>query len=336
MPTAFDQRRQNVSDHDPLRNLLDFESINDTAKQAGNPVADLLNGFGSGIANALQAGADIIQNITNTFLGILVDNPITDLINSILGIMGIGQTAQTSSDTANTGVAIISARLDSIMSSGVYFSDTFDRGGAGLGSNYTERSFGSGAGGWATNGYDLYWAPNGAVAKASHGRRNTELSTDYQAGQILVGPPSGGSTESTEDRILLRQNAAQTDYIMASLITALSGADLVTSAEIGYTVADVYTRLGASESVVFAEGDRWELRTGIKDPVTLVVDDYRFQLYRNDSLVIDRTDAAMASQIGASHRGAGPGMRAGVSLFFAFLQVAATPMHIFAAADRIP
>ena len=244
--------------------------------------------------------------------------------------------AQATANTANTGVAQLFAIIDGILSGGASFSDTFDRSGSGLGSSYTERVFGPGAGGWGTNGFDLYWGPGGAVDNTIHGRRNTALTTDYQAGQIIVGTPAGGNTSSTEVRIILRQNAAQTDNVIARIITGISGPDTLTSAEIGYTVGDVYTRLGATEPVTFIDGDRWEFRAGVKDPVTLVVDDYRFQLYRNSALVLDRTDATMASQIGASHRYPGPGMRAGVSLFFAFIQVAATPIQAFAAADRTP
>ncbi|MGV0793011.1 DUF7257 domain-containing protein [Mycolicibacterium sp. XJ1819] len=45
MPRAHDRRRQSVSDHDPLRNLLDFESVHDTANKSGNPIRMALEGI---------------------------------------------------------------------------------------------------------------------------------------------------------------------------------------------------------------------------------------------------------------------------------------------------
>lgn len=78
MPRAFDRRRQSTNDHDPMSNLLDYESVLDTtANNVGGPIRgvfdQLLGAFGlGGVADWLgglpQTPEDIWTNVTNIFI----------------------------------------------------------------------------------------------------------------------------------------------------------------------------------------------------------------------------------------------------------------------------
>lgn len=231
--------------------------------------------------------------------------------------------AQGSANTANAGVTDIYARLDAGDVSGDYLFDTFDRTGSDMGPNYFQRYVGPGAGGWGTNGSSVHWSQNGATELTGLAIHDTALTTNYQSARIVHGLPTDASNVKPRLYIILRSNATLDTYVIASVAN--------NTCEIGYVISDTYTRIGAAEAVNFADGDSLEFRAGT------AADDYQFLLYRNGALVCDRTDAAMASQMGASYLQAGFGQLAGIQFFgFFFSQIAPADIHSFAAADRTP
>lgn len=80
MPRAWDRRQQGSADHNPLSGLLDFESVDETAKKAGSPIRTALDGMLSllGLGGILQFvqqllgggvdGVAVWTNIANVFL----------------------------------------------------------------------------------------------------------------------------------------------------------------------------------------------------------------------------------------------------------------------------
>lgn len=297
----------------------------------GQPTPEQMKRFGGGFVNGIVA--TVLYGLSG--ISIFGINPLDPLGIGYLRAWGDefsqrandafnnAATAQGSANTANTGVATLAARLDAGDSGGSFITDTFDRTGSDMGSDYFQRYIGPGAGGWGTNGNSVHWSQNGAVELYAFARHNSTLLTDYQSGRLVHSAMLGASNVQPRNYILLRCNSALDTYVSASWS--------VDSCEIGVTVSDTYTRLGTAVAVTVSDGDRWELQVGT------AADGYQFLLYQNDSLVCDRTDSGHISQMGASYRHPGFGDLAGVQFFgFFFSQIAPADIQSVAYSDRTP
>ena len=269
---------------------------------------------------------DILDSIP--FIGPPLGNALEDLAN-LFGLMNDRtQNSQGSADTANSGVARLDAALAALTSTGTVITDNFDRTGGDLGTNWVQQ-YGAGVGSLGTDGNNAYWNAAGSSSRICWARHITVLTSDNQMCSMVQTVPVDASNDDPALMMILRCDVGLDNMVVASIY--------YNRVEIGYYLSNSYTRLGAQESVDTASGDRWAFYAGTTadtDPDG-VGDERQFLLYRNDSLVCNRTDAADVTMMGASYRHVGLGMNAGVTFVpFTFLQTAPPKIQGWAAADQ--
>lgn len=240
--------------------------------------------------------------------------------------------AQASGDTANTGVAMLNARVNGVIAGGTAFSDTFSRDGADLGPDYfTTYGAGSGTIGTTTaNAGTTLWTPSG-FADRSWAATNTAnpMTTNRVRVSLVIDQFVWTPTSNQAIIYLIGRSDATQDNAVVALLGNIDSS-FVGSAEIGYIVAGVYTRLGFAAPITTGQGDLWDLELGVVGG-----SDLEFHLLQNNAVVVNETDTLAASQLGAGfdYVGLGGNCYIGAGPFGTTYQGAMPNIQVLAGAD---
>lgn len=274
---------------------------------------------------------DAITDLANMF-GLMKDTTATAQVT--------GNVAQSSADTANSGVAALNAHA---AGTGTVFIDSFDEPAASnLGANYT-RFMSSGSGTWGPDGSgNLVWTPAGATSQICADLvSGAAMVTKYQSiTVVLTTPPAAthtfGCVNSSID-LVLRSDIAGATFVSAHV----DGQGVVW---IGYVNSGGgFNQLGAQVTLTgMANGDIFEFRAGVATGG--VTEDYQFDLLQNGLTVISRTDSSHLSLNGSApstwvgtYDYAAYQVTAGTDVaFFLTAQMSAPTTQILTVADRTP
>lgn len=288
-----------------------------------NIIPQILGGLN--LADPIHTAVDVVTKFASTML-----DPLGFFANLVGGVVPNHQSpatvgvAQYAADTANSGVAILNAKV-SAPPSGLTFTDTFNRAvTTNLGTDY-DRVMGSGPGTWGTDGLgNAVWMVSGFGSQLCLDRVIYPMTTKYQSiSTVMTAPPAGAFTGNSQTKLCLRMNTAKTTYVVATIDCGF--------VEIGYVLAGAYTRLGSTVPLTQSSGDLYEFRAGT------VTNDYEFVLLQNGLTVCNRFDTGHASQVGVGTYDYGGVIAvAGVTFFFIFLQMPAPTLQVLTVADRTP
>lgn len=370
MPRALDVK-QPAADHDPTRSgtefhLQAFQDIDaiiaailagalETFKNLIIPAIEELTGIDLSLVLAVFDDLDFdfsdpvaflwslinailaLPEILAALLGPLID-AIIDAFNGvalgagsllqgvwdvIAGLFGMGDDAQATA-TSNAGeIAAIKAGLSGAgVGGGLSIIDDFDRPVATTLTGYTQIYSGAGAGTEGTDGGGYcHWSEAGSTARTVINRHNTPLTTNTQYASFVLRERVGAFNVSAADRTLrLRCDTAATTGVGISVGNA--------AVTLSCTVAGAVTVFGSATGLSLKAGDFWELLAGT------AAEPYRFIVKCNGSTVVDYTDAAHVSQLGASYLYPAFGGTAGVNLFLLYAQYKPPDVGAFSAADR--
>lgn len=245
-----------------------------------------LQDLNDGIANLFNGSSDVNTGISNA-------------LESLGNVLGIGHQAQSSADNANIGVQILNARLDAV---GVVGYDEFDYGSANIlpSDKYALTSSGPGGGNYGPNGKgQLEWKPSGLSAREKVYKR-TDMPLDTDNGAVtavwstrIKDPLFSDGYGYLQGRMY---NANNDTYIRARIDNNTA----VIQAVVGGSV----TSIGSSASVSTSNGDVWEFWYGT------LTNPYRFWLKQNGSVVLSVEDTGHVSLLGPDYRMCGLGGRA--------------------------
>jgi len=242
------------------------------------------------------------------------------------------QGAQASANTANTGLAILNARVNGIIIGGAYLYDTFDRDVADIASDpaYDVHYFnGPGSMGVSSSYAGIaYWNPVGfSDAQIFCRDVTTPMTTNVVRLSTVVSAFTYGDAGNQAHIYLMgRMSADLQNYVTA----AISGDGYVA---IGYVVAGAYTQLGALGTVTVSTGDLWDFEIGT------VGDEWQFRLLQNNAERLVRNDLGHASHKdatpGTTYKWTAFGGDCGIvtAPFFTTAQSAMPSFQVFAAAD---
>jgi hypothetical protein len=324
---------------------IDFDPVSAAVHFAQNVLkplevfASLVNGRLPDI-QAPQIVADIINTIEravdNTpIVGPIVGNIIDPIFNALRTLLGIGQQAQTSANTANTSVASILAKLNAQgVVDGVSISVEFNEARANaLDPNiWHQNPFGPGNGSDGPDGNgNLHWFEQGYAVRGVTSRHLTPLHTGRQSVAILLSSKPvywlGGAASW---KMQARMNATETDWVEAWFVK--NGYNDLEYG-ISYALNNTVTRLGGSARAADNEGDVWEFRPGVGTGPDA---DYTFEIVQNGVTKMSRVDTAHASAFDQdTHLYSAITRIAGVDQFFGVLTQKPCPdFGVFAAADR--
>ncbi len=225
---------------------------------------------------------DIIAAIVNTFRQIPIIGPgIADLIDSILGMIGLSDDAQSSANNANNEITAIKAGLSAnAVTGGVSVVDDFDRGPVtNLGTDWTQIYQGSGGGteGCDGTGYS-HWAATGNGVRQVFNRRNTVLTTKTQYNSFVLKTKMGGVTGAGSNAartMVLRSNADGSTCILFTILPA----SINLTAYVAGTAHGLQSAAPATKP-----GDVWEFLAGFTG------NDHRYVVKLNTKTVIDFVD----------------------------------------------
>lgn len=280
-----------------------------------------------------------IRNLVNILVDVLdmipiIGPPAGDALHYFAQILGVFRDntagAQGSADTANTGVAILNARVNEIVTGGVSLYDTFSRDVPDMATDADyDVAYSGGSGNMALTNASTGVARWNAVGYSDTrfvARHKTPMGTVRQRASTVIGAFTYGfAGNQAHVELMGRMDAARDNYVRAYL-----GAD---SAEIGYVVSGVYTRIGAAETVSVSSGDLWDFEVGVPG------DDWRFRLLQNNSLRVDRTDLGHSSMKDTTPGTAykyvafGGDCAIGAGAFGSTYQIGMPDFQVFAAAD---
>jgi hypothetical protein len=323
--SAYDVQKP-TTDHDPTANLLNYDDIDATTEKAGGIIGGLIGGAVSlaqnildtilgisaepiaelqtWVTNILSIPANIIAGFTG---GSSSGGPFSGVFDTIRGLLGVGNNAQTSAGRALAEIELLKA------DGGGGLSDPFEGAQAvTLGTNWHQR-YKDG-----TDGYlgrdgsgNASWTPIGGGVMTSLNRFDTAMTSNRQKVGIVLGDVIANTTNPPQAGGLGRMNVAQDSYSVSVL-----GNGFV---ELGYVISDVYTRLGATATgVSMAPDDTWDTIFGDGD-------DNVYTLLRNNIPIITRNaaDGVSSALRGSSYLNAGFFEHAGNNFFgFGFIQVA--------------
>jgi hypothetical protein len=282
-------------------------------------VTALTGGFAPGISAFVQLSGWAVttlpamilaplQSLISALVSVLapfpiVGNVVTDLA-SAFGLLNDNTTvaqstadgAQGSANVANTGVAILNARVNGIIAGGATYSDTFSRTGSNtLGSDYTlkygaavENLDNSGSGTVGTdpaNSGTTVWTPSG-FADRTWAAINTvnPMTTNRSRVSIVVSPFTFAGAGNQENVYLIGRADATLDNFVIARIGNLDVSGPGTC-EIGYVKAGVYARFGSvTGGLDLGHDDLWDFEVGT------AADDDQFRLLQNNALRVDVTD----------------------------------------------
>lgn len=288
------------------KNLPELFGVVDTDLDGDIDFADVWNTLWDTGLKPLEwipiVSQNTIDRIYNAWanLGSMVDldRPQTDVLDSVTGLLNaiLGSQAQ---------VAAVEARVRAIESGAAIITDDFARTASlDLGTNYTVRNVsGAGAGSIGTDGKgNAVWFASGAGSRVQYVRRNdATVPTDGFLFRIVI---------SSNPQSYIFDDAYT--YFMARMNTS---ADTAIRLRLGYgtaqlqaVVSDVVTNLGSSATIpIGMAGKTLEWQGGEPGGVNL----RHFSVWLDSALIIDGTDSAPVSQVGASYRSIALGMETG-------------------------
>lgn len=214
-------------------------------------------------------------------------------------------TADTKSDTANVGLAILTARVNKYIVDGASFTDTFARDVAEFSQDPDYDVHYEGGSGYlyvsaAENGI-LRWsdAGGGFTDTSFIARRKTPMGTNKVRASVIINDFTYGyAGNQSHVRIMGRMDAARANYVLGVIEDGW--------AEIGVVRDGVYTRLGPVEQIVTNPGDLWDWEMDVDD------NPFKFRLVQNNAPRVVRTDVEQLSRIDTD-----PGVDTGVYNFCA-------------------
>lgn len=262
------------------------------------------------VQNIIDFAVDVISG---GILGQTSGNSVSEFFNTILDLFNIGQNANSVNTQQN-------ALIDEILSGGGGIIETFDGPEMTTLTNFSQRRLSGVAGTSGRKNGSAHWDPSGSADSIMINTHNTALQSNNQKASLIINSNIGPNSNPSRLGIQLRCNDAQDTYIEGRIER--------NTCEIGYVINDVYTRLGSQSGHSGAAGT-WELVAGTSD------DERQFLLYRNGQLLVDETDSADASAMGANNLKTGFIQKAGTNFFWIFVQVSVPDCDTFTAADRM-
>lgn len=243
---------------------------------------------------------NLTDGLGNLFFGSANENlGISNALESITGIWGVGNSAQSSANDANIGVQVIQARLDA---PGVVGYDEFDYASANTlpGGSYSLYSEGPGSGNYGPNGKgQVVWKPSGASRRQKiYKRTDVPLSTD-----------NGVVTAVWSTDIDSPLFSDGWGYLCARIATGdnttrIQAAINHNSVRVQALNAGTVTNIGSSASVDTENGDVWQFWFGI------LTNSYKMWVKQNNVTVLSVEDTGHVSQLGSGHRMCGFGGQA--------------------------
>lgn len=230
------------------------------------------------------------------------------LVNRFLGISGTGWGAADADHAIAANAATLLglsnqvAQLQTVFTSGVTGGDEFERTESNLGADW-DMDYGSGGGGWKTNGHDAYWDKSGTAARKSIGRyipltaQNDLMyttATFASAPEDPVFPPGSPAI----NRVATRMSADNQNYVYADFGNG--------QVKIGRVVSGVETVL-ATGSLPANIGSSTQGTIVAGKPGTARY----FKALLNGGFALDVTEASAISMVGSSYRQGGFGGEAG-------------------------
>lgn len=305
VPAGVDEYRVRfIITEDASAGTVHFDDV--VSRQIGQIKQSWVQNLAQDFADALAFIQGVIDRIFNGWanLGELIDfdNPLGSVIDAIAGLLGISLGAQ-------SNVSAVEARVRALESAGNTIMDDFARGSdTSLGSNYTVRSFGGGAGSIGTDGRgNAVWRPSGFGNRTQMARRNdATLGVDgflYRA--VFASNPQSYLFDDAYTYLLARVNATGTSYLRLRLGygTALLQA----------VVSDSVTNIGSSVSIPTNMAGRvLEWQGGRSGNTEL----RSFRVTLDGNQIINATDSGAVSALGSNNRGVGLGMETGNRLVF--------------------
>lgn len=295
-------------------------------------LSSFINDIVSGLGDAITFIQNVLDAIISAIRGIpFVGGTVADVLSDVTGLNGRANNAQTSADTANVGLAILTARVNNIISGGAVLWDTFDRNVADIASDPAyDVAYAAGPGSMelstASSGV-ARWLPVG-YSDASFVARDvtTPMTTNFVRVSTVIDDFIYGSAGNQAHIMLMgRMSAARDTYVVGIVEDGL--------AEIGYVVSGVYTRMGGQETISTFSGDLWDLEIGA------LGDEWRFRLLQNNAVRVDRTDLGHASSKdtvpGTTYiwTAFGGDCAIGAGFFGTTYQIGMPNFQVFAAAD---
>lgn len=300
-PTALWDTIDDLVKDIPILNVI-VDQIDQLAHKVQQVIDNIINAVSTGIYDLSQGN----------FIG-----AIYDVVNILFG----------SALNANTHNSIQDSRLDAIgVTSGVSIFEDFSGANLTTLPNFNQTYFGPGSGQSGRTGGHAHWFADSANLHGCRNRHLTPLFTNYQQAAIGIASDIGANNTSdkTELYVTTRMDAVEQNWVEARVRAG--------RCEIGYVTSGVYTRIEDPDSVDGGTSGTWKLKAGT------AVDDYQFQLYRNDTLLLVRTDLAHASVMNdTTNIFTGFTQVAGVEFYGWFFAQAAPPdVTAFTASDRLP
>jgi hypothetical protein len=239
--------------------------------------------------------------------------------------------AQASANTANTGLAILNARVNGLIIGGAYLYDTFSRDVADIATDPAydvEYQNGPGTMGLssAASGTTTWNAVGYSDASIKVRDVTTPMTTNIvRLSTVIDNHIYGSAGNQSHTWLMGRMDAARQNYVIASIE--------INWAAIGYVVGGVYTQMGSQEAVTIAGGDLWDFEIGT------LGDEWQFRLLQNNAPRVVRNDLGHNS-----HKDTTPGTTykwtafggdcaIGAGPFFTSYQIGMPNFQVFAAAD---
>lgn len=322
-----------------------------------NTIASALNqieqGVIAGIQNAITAAQILIQNVIDAIISAIrlvpfVGGTAADVLSNLTGFHNATVTAtgnaQTAADSANVGLAILSARVSNIITGGASYADSLSRVGSDLGPDYLLKygasaavldGSGSGTVGTDTaNAGTTVWNSVGFADRAwcAINTANPMASNRVRI-SLVLDPFTFAGAGNQENVYLIGHSDATLDNFVLARIGNLDVSGPGTC-EIGYVKAGVYTRIGNVTGGIGLGGtDLWDLELGTP------ANPRQFRLLQNNALRVDVVDVGLDSHMdttpGTTYKftGAGEDCGIGAGFFGSTFQQSPPNIQVIAAAD---
>lgn len=333
MPRVYDRKPRAVDDHNPLKNLLNYQDVGAYAAQAGDKIrtglaaaiyemtgvdlsswdnflASLNDGKGidlPGLITAFQVLSDLVDNlvgaIKNAYVGTVdtIGGVVGDIWDVISGLLGIGTDAGNGATNANKGVQEIKAQLAAgAIPGGVYISDGFSYATASALPNppYVKHEYGAGSGQYgpahASGGPSLLqWNQTGSAADRTILYADTTHPLATDNGYVTATFYKKTGGSGAATYLIGRDDGAAGTCVRVEVQKTAVEIQSVSS-------GNTYTAVGSPATITTADGDVFEFWFGtISDPTLLWV-------VQNGNIVISPiTDTAHT--IGSGNRCCGVG-----------------------------
>jgi hypothetical protein len=234
---------------------VDFGEDFDVFDVWSNIITTFFNPLGLLDIEGVPIIGDIIDMIWDAFdsgiFGNTSGNPISFVFDAISAIFGTGSNAQAVN-------VIQDVRLDALAGGTSGLSDAFDGAASSAlnSTNWTQvyQLGGSGTCGLSGDGF-AKWNTSGSGARISWNTYKTATTTDTQSSAISFGTNIATGSITPPTMVLV----GRSDTTAANCVCAVVQNDEV---EIGYIVANSYTRLGAVQALSTDTSGTWQLKLG--------------------------------------------------------------------------